>query len=121
MSGKIRVALVLGMFLTSIHANADDAVSISVRPSVTTARGNAQLRVLIARDEKNRSLSWEVDGPSFYRSSTIELDGAASPRSYFFMVRELPSGEFEVRATVMRNDRSVVIDRSTIKVVGGPG
>ena len=121
MKRKIRFALVLGIFLTSIQANADDVISISVRPSVTTARGNAQLRVLIARNEKNRALSWEVDGPSFYRSSTIELDGAASPRSYFFLVRELPAGEFEVRAKVTRNDRSVVIDRSTITVVGGPG
>jgi hypothetical protein len=121
MTGPIRVAVILAILLTSIHANGEDAISISVRPSVTTARGNAQLRVLIARDQKNRALIWEVDGPSFYRSSTIELDGASSPRSYLFMVRELPAGEFEVRATVRRNDSSVAIDRGTIRVVGGPG
>jgi hypothetical protein len=50
----------------------------------------------------------------------MELDGAASPRSYFFTVRDLPAGEFEVRATVRRSDNSQVVDRSSIKVVGGP-
>ena len=26
-------------------------------------RGNAQLKVLVTRDEKNRALVWEIDGP----------------------------------------------------------
>jgi hypothetical protein len=49
------------------------------------------------------------------------MDGAAAPRSYFFLMRELPAGEFEIRATVTRNDQTKVMDRSTIRVVGGPG
>jgi hypothetical protein len=36
------------------------------------------------------------------------------------MVKELPAGEFDVRASVKRNDSSVATDRSSIKVVGGP-
>ncbi len=64
---------------------------------------------------------WEVDGPNYYRSSSLQLDGASAPRSYFFMVRELPAGEFDVRATVKRNDSTVAMDRSAIKVIGGPG
>ena len=75
---------------------------------------------LVSRNERNRMLVWEVDGPNFYRSSSIALDGAASPRSYFFMVKDLPGGEFDVRATVKRNDSSASVDRSTIMVVGGP-
>ena len=121
MSGTVRAALILAIFVTSIRADADNVISIKVRPSVTQARGNARLHVVVARNEKNRTLTWEVDGPSFYRSSTFELDGASSPRSFVFMVRELPAGEFEVRAIVKRNDSSVVTDRSTITVIGGPG
>ncbi|MEO5741589.1 MAG: hypothetical protein ABIS29_13445 [Vicinamibacterales bacterium] len=115
------VALAAGVLAGSMHMSADEAISITVRPAVTSFRGNAQLRVLVSRNEKNRSLVWEVDGPNYYRSSSMTLDGAAAARSYFFMVKELPAGDFEVRATVKRNDSSSAVDRSTIKVVGGPG
>ena len=115
------LAMAAGVLAGSMQMNADEAISITVRPAVTSFRGNAQLRVLVSRNERNRVLVWEVDGPNYYRSSSMTLDGAASPRSYFFMVKDLPAGEFDVRATVKRSDSSVVMDRSTIKVVGGPG
>ena len=106
--------------LMGSHTNADEAISITVRPAVATYRGSAQLKVLVARDDKNRSLTWEIDGPNYYRSSEVQLNGAASPRSFMFLMRELPAGEFEIRATVKRNDRTAATDRSSIKVVGGP-
>jgi hypothetical protein len=115
------VAVVAGVLAGSMQMSADEAISITVRPAVASYRGNAVLKVLVSRNEKNRLLVWEVDGPNFYRSSSIALDGAASPRSYFFMVKDLPGGEFDVRATVKRNDSSAATDRSLIKVVGGPG
>ena len=121
MKGYFGVAVVAALFAGSMQMNADEAISITVRPAVASYRGNAQLKVLVSRNERNRMLVWEVDGPNYYRSSSIPLDGAASPRSYFFMVRELPAGEFDVRASVRRNDNSVVMDRRSIMVVGGPG
>jgi hypothetical protein len=114
------LALAAAALAGSMQMNADEAVSITVRPTVAPYRGNARVKVLVARNDANRSLMWELDGPNYYRSSTMELDGASSPRTYFFMARELPAGDFEVRAIVRRNDSSVVMDRSTIKVVGGP-
>jgi hypothetical protein len=115
------VAVVAGVLAGSMQMSADEAISITVRPAVMSYRGSTLLRVLVSRNEKNRLLVWEVDGPSFYRSSSIALDGAASPRSYHFMVKDLPGGEFDVRATVKRNDSSTAMDWRTIRVVGGPG
>ncbi len=114
------LALAAGVLAGSMHSSADEAISITVRPAVATVKGNAQVKVLVARNEMNRSLVWEVDGPNYYRSSSMELAGAASPRSYFFVLRDLPAGEFEVRASVLRVDKSVAMDRSSIRVVGGP-
>ena len=121
MNRLLGVAVVVGFFAGSMHMSADEAISITVRPAVASYRGSAQVKVLVARDEKNRMLTWEVDGPNYFRSSSQELQGAAAPRTYVFMMRELPAGEFEVRATVKRNDRTQITDRSTIRVVGGPG
>lgn len=120
MTRYFRLAVAAGILTGSMHLSADEAISITVRPAVTSFRGSAQLKVLVSRNDRNRMLVWEVDGPNFYRSSSITLNGASAARSYFFMVKDLPGGEFDVRATVKRNDSSAAMDRSTIKVVGGP-
>jgi hypothetical protein len=117
----LSLAMAAGVLAGSMQMSADEAISITVRPSVTSFGGNALLRVLVSRNEKNRVLVWEVDGPDYYRSSSMTLDGAAAARSYFFMVKELPGGVFDVRATVKRNDSTTAMDRSSIRVVGGPG
>ena len=120
MKRTLGMAVAAGFLLGSMHLSADEAISITVRPAVATVNGNAQLKVLVARNDMNRSLTWEVDGPTYYRSSEIGLDGAASPRTSVFVMRALPAGEFEVRASVKRSDNSVAVDRGTIRVVGGP-
>ena len=106
------------ILMTGIAITAEQPVIISVRPRVTTCQGNAQLKVVVPRDEKNRLLVWEVDGPNYYRSSVIELQGAAAPRSHYFVVRGLPAGEYEVRATIRRQDATQAVDRTDLKVVG---
>ncbi len=121
MKRYLGLMITAGILAGSLSANAEKAISITVRPSVATVHGSARLTVLVTRDEKNRALTWEVDGPNYYRSSSIELSGASAPRSYFFTVRDLPAGEFEVRVTIKRNDRTESMDRGRILVVGGPG
>ena len=97
----------------------DEAITIAVRPAVTTARGTAQLKILVARNDRNRLLTWEVDGPTYYRSSRMELEGAAAPRSWFFFVKDLPEGEYDIRVTLKRDDESEAFAMSNIKVLPG--
>jgi hypothetical protein len=112
----IAAGMVTGMTIV----RTEDVVAIRVRPAVATCGSEAQLKIFVARDEKNRQLVWEIDGPGYYRSSVMELHGASAPRTHFFRLRDLPSGEFEVRATIIRNDRSRAVVRTEIRVVGGP-
>ena len=112
----ILAALLLG---GTAGSNADEAISVTVRPAITTAKSNAQVRVVLARNDQNRALIWEVDGPNYYRSSAMELDGASAARTYTFIVRDLPAGSYEVRARVRRKDDSVVISRTKILVTAG--
>jgi hypothetical protein len=111
--------VLLGSLFGAIPLNADEPITISVWPSIAVARGNAELKVLIQRNDANRTLSWEVDGPDYYRSSTMPLEGASAPKSWFFFVRDLPEGEYQVRATVMRNNSSQSVAISKIVVVSG--
>jgi hypothetical protein len=116
----ILTAVVLfGSLIASKPLDADTPIALSVYPTVAVARGTAQLRVLVERNDANRALIWEVDGPNYYRSSTTQLDGTAAPKSWFFFVHDLPEGEYAVRATVIRSNNSESMAMSKIVVVSG--
>ena len=120
MNRYFRLVLLTGCIAGSSQMiGADESISIAVRPAVMVARGTAQLKVLVERDDRNRVLTWEVDGPKFYRSSRMALEGASAPRSWFFFVHDLPEGEYDIRATVKRNDDSESMASSNIKVLPG--
>jgi hypothetical protein len=111
--------VLFGSLFAARPLNADQPITVSVWPSIAVARGNAQLKVFIQPNDANRTLSWEVDGPDYYRSSTMQLEGALAPKSWFFFVRDLPEGEFDVRARVKRNNNSESVALSKITVMPG--
>ncbi len=111
--------MLIGIASTSQLVAADAPITIAVRPAVTVARGNAQLKVFVERNDRNRVLQWEVDGPNYYRSSQMDLQGASAPRAWMFYVRDLPEGDYDIRVTVKRDDRSNAMAASTIKVLPG--
>ena len=120
MTCSFRLILVGMLLCSSTQLGADKAVSISVTPAVATEHGIARVKLVIARDVRNRTLKWEVEGPAYYRSSQLELHGSDSPRAYFFTMRNLPVGPLELRASVRRDDESVATSRSSMIVLGGP-
>jgi hypothetical protein len=120
MNRYIGWALLIAFFL-GIHLSAEQAITITARPAVIPAKGSALLKVIVERNATNRTLIWEVDGLAFYRSSTIPLEGTSAARSYFFMLRDLPGGHFDVRARVVRSDNTEALAETRIVVGGGDG
>ena len=118
MKRYVRLMFLIGYLAASTQmVAADQPISITVRPEIAIAHGNARLKVLVERNDLNRRLMWEVDGPNYYRSSTLELEGASAPRSWFFLVRDLAEGDYIVRATVWRSDDSQLVARAQIRVI----
>jgi hypothetical protein len=111
--------ILLGTLGSAASLNADQPITVSVYPAIATARGTTQLKIFVERNDQNRALNWEVDGPGFYRSSTAQLEGSAAPRSWFFFVKDLPEGTFEVRATVKRSNNSQSVALASITVLSG--
>jgi hypothetical protein len=120
MNRYIGWALLIAFFL-GIHLSAEQAITITARPAVIPAKGSALLKVIVERNATNRTLIWEVDGLAFYRSSTIPLEGTSAARSYFFTLRDLPGGHFDVRARVVRSDNTEALAETRIVVGGGDG
>ena len=120
MNRYIGWALLIAFFL-GIHLSADEAIKMFARPRVVAAQGSALLKVIVERNAMNRTLIWEVDSRSYYRSSTMQLEGSSAARSYFFTLRDLPEGHFDVRVRLVRNDDTEMMDRTRIIVGGGDG
>jgi hypothetical protein len=56
------LVLLTGVLAGSMHLSADEAISLTVTPAVAVAHQGARLKVVVARNEMNRALIWEVDG-----------------------------------------------------------
>jgi hypothetical protein len=110
----------LGVLLVSGAAvvRAAQPVTVSVYPTVASVHASARVMVRVDAHEMNRKLVWEIDGADYYRSSSIQLDGASAPRSFSFMVQNVPAGEYQVRATIVRNNNSSVGAQTSLAVVG---
>jgi hypothetical protein len=112
------VAVLVGAVSSAAPLNADEPITVSVYPRITVARGEAHLTINVERNDQNRVLSWEVDSRNYYRSSTAQLDGAESPRSWFFALKDLAPGTYQVRATVKRSNNSESVAVTQMRVVG---
>lgn len=112
------LTILLGVLGSATSLNADAPITISVWPAVATVRGTAELKIFIERNDQNRALVWEVDGPDYYRSSSAQLEGADAPRNWRFSVKDLEEGDYQVRAVIKRSNNSEATAQTSMVVVG---
>jgi hypothetical protein len=91
---------VLFLFST-LYTNAGEPLAIAVSPVLSIAPANVVVRVRIAPDAANRTLEVVTESDTYYRRSRVELDGHEAPRMVPLELRDLPHGEYEVRATLI--------------------
>jgi hypothetical protein len=88
------------MFAFTSAGHAGDKLSLKVSPAVAFAPANLTIRTLIEADPDNRSVRIAAESPDFYRSSEIPLNGDRAPRATMYELRGIPSGTYEVKATL---------------------
>jgi len=84
--------------LTVLPANAHEPLTLAVSPAVAFAPATVRIRARIEPSADNRFLTIVADGPDFYRSSDVQLDGEQSPKSIELLFKDVPGGEYEVHA-----------------------
>jgi hypothetical protein len=98
----------VGMFLVAIASTAPigatESVSLDVSPAVSFAPAEVRIRIRVEPDATNRVMKVVADSDSFYRSSTIQLDGDQAPLTTQLKFRGLPRGEYDITATVIGSD-----------------
>ena len=95
---KVGASLTILVILTAAGVDANDRLAIRVSPAVAYAPATLRVQTTIEADAANRSVEIIAESDDFYRSSEMQLDGEAAPRTTFFQFRSLPTGEYAVRA-----------------------
>jgi hypothetical protein len=95
---KVGAWLTFLVILTAASVDANDTLAIRVSPTVAFAPATLRVQTTIEADAANRSVEIIAESEDFYRSSEMQLDGEAAPRTTIFQFRSLPTGEYAVRA-----------------------
>jgi len=103
---KVIVAMLgAAILLTAKSAGADrGVVTIRLSPAFSFEPASVRVQVNVLPDADNRVLRVSADSDSFFWSSERQLDGADAPRISEFHCRDLPAGDYSVRAQVIASN-----------------
>lgn len=93
------MAAVLALVATS-PLGAGERLTIRVAPRVAMAPATLVIDAVAEQDPANRALQIQVDSADYYRSSLVQLDGEAAPRTTTVRYEAVPGGIYEVRVTL---------------------
>jgi hypothetical protein len=111
---------VIGLLAASAPAlNAGSRLTLNVSPAIGMAPAFVVATITVERDTDNRAVEVAAESGSFFRSSSITLDGDRAPRTSQVTWRDMPGGEYRVIAVLYGTDghrasvqRSVLITPS---------
>ena len=81
--------------------HAKEVVEILLRGHYFVEPATVQITVAVEPDAKNRSLRIEADGERLFRASQLALDGATEKRIHAVEFKNLPAGNYILRAEVL--------------------
>jgi hypothetical protein len=94
-------------------------LTIRVSPAAATAPAFVRVQVTVASDADNRALEVVADSSNFYRASHVPLDGEGAPTLRVFEFPHLPSGVYEMRATLIGSTGERATAATMIQVARG--
>ncbi len=113
-------AVQCGLLLAaSGSVGAGEKISLKATPEISFAPAHLTVRTSIEPESDNRSLEIVIDSPSFYRSSTIQLNGDRAPRTALLEFRGVPGGSYEISARVRdQSGETRFFARRLVNVIG---
>ena len=111
-----------GLVLIALTAGAGSEVGLSVSPRVAFAPTNLRISVMADRHADNRILRVIAESEDFASSSDRPLEGEDSPRVATFELRDVPAGDYMIRALLIGDHGQVRAQaRAQAKVISVTG
>jgi hypothetical protein len=99
--------------------SAQDVVEIRLRGRYFSDPATVRITVAVEPQAENRALRVEADGDRLFRSSEVLLDGERGKRLHTVEFKNLPAGNYTIRAAV-RASAEVIGTAEDFVVVGDP-
>jgi hypothetical protein len=110
------------LLLVVLPLGAGERLSIKVSPAVSFAPATLVIKTTVEANANNRAIVVVADGPDFYRSSQIAVDGERGHRSESFEFRNVPGGWYEIRAALVGADgEELAVASELVDVEKGDG
>jgi hypothetical protein len=107
------------MIVATLPAGGMEPLRLSITPAFSFAPGTVRVRARIEPSGENRRLAIVADGPNFYRSSDIQLDGEQAPKTVELRYSNLPGGDYEIYAVLSDSTgRERAVARQAAKIIG---
>lgn len=111
----------IGLLAASGSGNASEKLMLRVTPNVSAAPSTVVVKATVTRNADNRWLHIEAESGAFYRSSEIQLDGDKAPLITEIRLKNLPGGEYTVKAVLRDSLGEETVVRRTALVVSRVG
>lgn len=109
------IAPLMGALL-SVSIQASSPISIESKQMMGNAPATFRIRIMLEPDERNRVVCLQVGDE---RRSCWTVQAEKEARTTWRELRDLRSGEYEVRAYIIRNDEQIVLSNTlTLTVIG---
>jgi hypothetical protein len=95
----------------------EKALIVRVLPIRGPAPTDLVVQAFIARDERNRAVTFVLDSEAYYGSSTSELQGDRAPRTQEVRFRQVPAGEYRVMVHLMGDNGERASEVLTLAVL----
>jgi hypothetical protein len=111
------VALALAGSWTPVIAT-DSDVRVTIMPRVLFAGQDTHVTIRVTPNEDNRLLQIVLDGPAYYASTDVQLDGANAARTHDLWWHTLPAGHYVVSVNLERASARAVMQQFSLTVSG---
>ncbi len=120
-----RRLIVLAVFATALvtatrQGQATEVVEILLRGRYFVEPATVQITVAVEPDAANRTLRIEADGERMFRASQLTLNGASEKKMHAVEFKNLPAGNYTLRAEVHGVDDVIGMAQQQL-VVSGAG
>jgi hypothetical protein len=103
----------------AMRGDATDVVEIRLRGRYYVEPATVQVIVAVEPDAANRTLRIEADSEHMFRASDVTLSGADEKRLHMVQFKNLPAGEYTLRAEVLSSDSVRGMAEQPLVVTGG--
>jgi hypothetical protein len=90
---------------------ADSRLAVRIVPHDAPAPAAVRIIASVDPSPDDRTLTFEIESPSLFRSDEQPLDGERAARTHAVLFEHLPAGQYQVRVRLTSTDGDVVVTR----------